>query len=138
MTAHVEYKGHMLPMLTGQQIVNLADEIQVERRRRVIEEAKAIGLEDEAKLRLIRQIDDERVKSADVVDWCLSAKGTYRVIEESVKAMGNGLKVAQFDLDMLKDWRVAMRLVGFEPPEVKEAPADAETDPISPPGPSGT
>ena len=139
MTATIEYKRRWaLPKLTARQIVNLADEIQAERRARVIAEANALNLEGDEKRRVIGDVERDRLLAGDVLLWAFTARGTMRVIEESVKALGNGVKVDDLELDLAIDYQLAVRLLGVEPVEVKPQEESAETDPTSLRVPGGT
>ena len=137
MTTPVKYKQWELPKLSIGQIIALTDEVHFERRGSMLETAALMNWSDDAKRRLVLDLDRERGLAADVLRWAYTARGTVRIIEESLKLHGNGLKIDDLGLYLPDDLALALRLLGFEPP-TEPAKADESGDPTAVPPRGGT
>ena len=123
-----------LPKLKARRIVELADEVHAERKAAVL--ADLNGAPDDVRLRALRTLEENRGLAADVMRWAYTARGTVRVVEESLKLLGAGT-IDDLGLDLTRDNRLAVQLLGMELPEIAKA-ADPDADPTTVPPRGGT
>ncbi len=132
-----------LPKLTVQQIIDLVDEI----RDRKIEEIRATVGDDADRLSAIQALDEGSLMAAGTMRWANTARGTIRIVEESLKLYNNGLmapgqkplEVDDLGLDLVADVRLALLLLGFkEARAIVSEDAAEDSDPTSQALPSGT
>ncbi len=148
MTAPVQHqvgdRTFELPVLEAGQIIDLADEVRSIQLARIM----ALPIDDAAKAERIEQLDERSGAALDVLNWAYRAKGTVRVIEESLKLLdGDAPTIEDLELDLSRDHDLAARLLGFSEYEKikaraieRAAAAEAGADPTSskPTAPDGT
>ncbi len=115
-----------LPRLRVSQIVDLADEV----RRGKIQTITEMNLDDASRVDAITDLDQRGGLAGDVLMWAYTARGTVRIIEESLKLLDNGTKIDDLALDLSRDVRLAVKLLGFELAEKVEKQV-AESDPTA-------
>ncbi len=140
MSAPVLYKSPTgkiweLPKLRAGTIIDLTDEVYALRRTEVL--ASLADSNDEARAAALRQLDRERGLAADVARWACTARGTVRIIEESLKLLGDGHGIDDLGLDLTRDYGIALALLGFvSAPPTDEVAAGA--DPTQAQAPAST
>ena len=128
MTATVDYttasgKVYKLPHLRCGQICDLADELHRHRRDFILAGAAVSQMADAEKRRLVLDFEEQPALAAQVLRWAFTARGTQRIIEESLKLFGNGLTIDELGVDLTRDYRIAVDLLGFRPSEIVDTSA---------------